>query len=315
MHIHSLKRAAIVACAIAASVAGPAAAATVPAELRVEAAGAQDLTHGWTYFSDTTTLAADKGAGCNGSGRRHTLQGPTALGILEYARRHNDRLDPLRVSDQFEFGLLVCGIGDFASAATRFWTYKVNHVAPEVAAEQYTLKPGDRVLWTFQDTETGENTGNELELVAPGTVEPGEPFEVTVNQYDFAGAKSPAVGAEVAGVVTDDQGEATITLAAGEPTAILRATRGVDVPSEPVRVCIGPCERIAKKRYFGTGARDVISAKGDFAEYVAAWGGDDRIDVRGDEFSDRVRCGGGRDRVFADSIDRVARDCERVTRS
>ena len=319
MHIHSLKRAAIVACALAATAAGPAAAATVPAELRVEAAGGLDLTHGWTYFSDTTTLATDRREGCNGSGRRHVLEGPTALGILEYARRHNGRLDPLRVSDQFEFGLLVCGIGESASSATRFWTYKVNHVAPEVAAEQYTLKPGDEVLWTFQDTETGENTGNELELVAPGTVELGEPFEVAVNQYDFAGTKSPAAGVQVASpggpVVTDEQGRATLTLDGDAPTAILRATRGTDVPSQPIRVCVGPCPSIAQKRYFGTGARDVIRAGEDFAERVHGAGGDDRIDVRGDESSDRVRCGSGRDRVFADAADRVARDCERVTRS
>ena len=318
MHIHSLKRAVIAACLLALTAAPAAVADSVPAELRVEAGAGADLTHGWTYFSDTTTIKTDTTEACGGSGQSHTFEGPTALGILEHARLHNDQLDPLRVSDKFDFGMLVCGIRDFTASDSRFWTYKVNHVAPEVAAEQYPLKSGDDVLWAFQNIESGSNTGNELELVSPATVEAGEPFEVTVSQYDFAGAKSPAAGVEVGGApgaVTDEQGRATVTLDDDRPSRVLRAYRGVDIPSAPVRVCVGRCERIAMKRIFGTAARDVIAARGDLAEYVYASGGNDRIDVRGDSFSDRVRCGAGRDRVLADADDRVGRDCERVTRS
>ena len=315
MHIISLRRAALAACVVAVLAAPQAVAATVPAELRVEATGGQDLTHGWTYFSDSATLLTDTSEPCGGKGQNVTLEGANGLSIVEHARRHNDRLDPLRVSDKFDFGLLVCGIGSFTASDSRFWTYKVNHVAPEVGAEQYPLKPGDDVLWSLQDIETGENTGNELELVAPTTVEQGEPFEVTVNQYDFSGQKSPAVGAAVGGKLTDAQGRATLTLDGSEASEILRAVRGTDIPSAPVRVCVGRCERIAQKRIFGTGAADVIVAKEAIAERVNASGGADRIDVRGDSSSDRVFCGSGRDRVFADQADRVARDCERVTRS
>jgi len=317
MHIPSFKRAALAACIIAIGAAAPAAAATVPAELRVEGSGDADLTHGWTYFSDTTTLTTDAAEPCNGTGRSHTFEGATALGILEHARRYNDRLDPLRVSDQFEFGLLVCGIGAFTSSDQQFWTVKVNHVGLEIAAEQYALEPGDEVLWTYQDTVTGANTGNELELIAPDTVEPNEPFEVTVNEYDFGGNRSPAAGAQVGGaaqVVTDDEGRAEVVLDGDDPSAILRAYRGTDVPSAPVRVCVGRCDRIAKERIFGTAARDVIRARGDYAEYVRAGAGRDRINVRGDSFSDRVRCGPGRDTVLADAEDRVGRGCERVRR-
>jgi len=315
MHIHSLKHAALVACAVAVLAAPQAVAATVPAELRVEATGGQDLTHGWTYFSDSATVLTDTSEACGGKGQNVTLEGANALSILDHARRHNDKLDPLRVSDKFDFGLLVCGIGAFNASDSRFWTYKVNHVAPEVGAEQYPLKPGDDVLWSLQDIGTGENTGNELELVAPRTVEAGEPFEVTVNQYDFSGQKSPAAGANVGGKLTDAQGRATVTFDDDQPSQILRAVRGMDIPSAPVRVCVGRCERIAQKRIFGTGAADVIVAKEAIAERVNAAGGNDRIDVRGDSYSDRVFCGSGRDRVFADDGDRVARDCERVTRS
>ena len=315
MHIHSLKRAALAACVVAVLAAPQAVAATVPAELRVEGGGGQDLTHGWTYFSDSATIATDTAEPCGGTGQSKTLEGANALSIVEHARRQNARLDPLRVSDKFDFGLLVCGIGAFTSSDSRFWTYKVNHVAPEVGAELYALKPGDDVLWAFQDIEANTNTGNELELIAPRTVEADEPFEVTVNQYDFAGQKSPAAGAQVGEALTDAEGRATLTLSGDDPSEILRAQRVSDIPSAPVRVCVGRCERIAQKRIFGTSARDVIEAKEDIAERVQASGGDDRIDVRGDSYSDRVFCGSGRDRVFADRRDRVARDCERVTRT
>lgn len=317
MHIHSLKRAAIAACVVGLATAPAAMAASVPAQLRVEGAGGADLTHGWTYYSDSATMKTHTSDACHGSGKTYSFEGPTALGILEQARQHTDALNPVRISDQFDFGMLVCRIGEFsASGADSYWTYKVNHVAPEVAAEQYALKPGDDVLWAFTDNTIGSNTGNELELVAPRTVVPDTPFEVTVNQYDFGGQKSPAAGAEVGGAVTDENGKATLAFGQAEPAHIIRAYRGGDIPSPPKRVCVTRCKRLAQKRIFGTYGPDVIRAHGDFAEFIYAAGGDDRIDVRGDaySYSDKVRCGAGHDRVRADEEDRVARDCEEVSR-
>lgn len=319
MHISSLVRAALAACVIAVPAASTAAAATVPADLRVEAVGDTDLSHGWTYFSDTAKITSDKSEACGGKGESHTLEGATALGLLDFARAHNDRLDPLRVSDEFDFGLLVCGIGSFVAdeSESKFWTYKVNHVAPEVGADQYSLKPGDEVLWVYANYATGANSGNELELAAPGTVEPGESFEVKVSQYDFAGTKSPAAGARVQvlggeEVVTDEEGKAQVTLDGKRKSPVLRAYRGTDIPSRGVRVCVDRCQKVYKERFFGTRQRDVIEAKGNFAELVKAGAGRDKIDVSGDSFSDRVICGGGRDTVVADAADRIARNCEKV---
>ena len=48
-------------------------------------------------------------------------------------------------------------------------------------------------------------------------------------------------------------------------------------------------------------------------DLVSAGGGDDAVFAR-DGTRDRIFCGPGRDRVVADRKDRVARDCERVTR-
>lgn len=321
MHIHSFTRAALAASVLAVTAAGPVAAATVPADLRVEATGNNDLSHGWTYFSDTTTLTSDTGEACGGKGQPHTLTGANALGILDAARGHNDRLEPIRFSDEFDFGLLVCGISSFlaSDAEAQYWTYKVNHVSPEVSADQYPLQPGDEVLWTFSNYTTGELSGNELELEAPESAGSGEPFEVTVSEYDFAGKKTPAAGAEVHGggqvVTTGADGKATVTIGGKTGSAVIRAYRGIDVPSRGVRVCVGTCQKIVKERLFGTGARDLIEAKNRaHAEFVDAGGGNDKIDVSGDTFSDKVRCGGGRDTVTADRRDRIASDCEKVTR-
>jgi hypothetical protein len=49
-------------------------------------------------------------------------------------------------------------------------------------------------------------------------------------------------------------------------------------------------------------------------DIVCGFGGNDRIDVRGGG-TDTVFCGPGRDTVLADATDRIAPDCERVTRS
>ncbi len=54
-------------------------------------------------------------------------------------------------------------------------------------------------------------------------------------------------------------------------------------------------------------------AGGSGRDRIAGGSGNDRIGSR-DRRKDRISCGSGRDRVAADRIDRVSRDCERVSR-
>ncbi len=61
----------------------------------------------------------------------------------------------------------------------------------------------------------------------------------------------------------------------------------------------------------GTGSDAIIPGSGK--DKVVAGGGNDTISSR-DRARDTVNCGAGRDRVAADRIDRVSRNCERVTR-
>jgi RTX calcium-binding nonapeptide repeat (4 copies) len=309
---------AVLATALALALAFPAAAAgrSVVADLHVEA-GDRPLAAG-SFVTDTARIQTDQRPGCDGSGNVATIQGPTALGLLAHASRVNGRLRPFGVSDEFDFGLFVCGVGDFVGSDTSFWLYKVDHVAPEVGGDQFRVSRGDDVLWYFQDTTTGTNTGDELVLEAPARARSGQPFEVTVWAYDAAGNRTAAADASVSGATvqrTDDEGKATIVSArTGEIR--LRAERGSDIPSAPLEVCLGErlrdCPATRGERIQGTSRGDRIRATGG-PDVVLGRGGADRISVRGGG-RDRVRCGSGRDRVSADRRDRVSRDCEVVRR-
>jgi Ca2+-binding RTX toxin-like protein len=65
-------------------------------------------------------------------------------------------------------------------------------------------------------------------------------------------------------------------------------------------------------RIHGTSSVDTIFGMGG-DDRIVAGDGDDTIYAR-DGQKDTVNCGSGYDRVVADQIDRVARDCESVSR-
>jgi RTX calcium-binding nonapeptide repeat (4 copies) len=312
------RRLVLAACA-ASLVAAPAAAADpVISELRVEAGRA--VVPGTSYVTDTTRIRTDTRPGCNGSGATKTVQGPSALGIVKSAARAPS-VRPFSVSDEFDFGLLVCGIGGTFAAAdgSSFWLYKVDHKSPEVGGDQFPLAGGEQVLWYFVDSNRGINTGSELELVAPARSRPGTPFTVQVTEYDAEGHSRPAGGVLVFGAggpqQTGPDGRARIV--PNEPGRLrLRAVRGNDVPAEPVSVCVNPalsrCPAIRGERIFGTNRADRIRGTRG-ADLIRARGGRDRINVRG-RGRDRVRCGRGRDVVRLGRHDRAARDCELIRR-
>ena len=190
-------------------------AAPVVAKLRVEGAG-QTLERGTSYVTDTSRIETDRRPVCGGSGRIVTIQGPSALGILDYAAPVNRSLRPLGVTDKFEFGPFVCGLGRFvAGDLSSYWLFKVDHRLAQVGADKVPLRRGSEVLWYFVNTATGTNTGVELELVAPARARIGEPFDVAVFAYNADGNRTPAAGAQVRGATvqtTDARGLARVTL-------------------------------------------------------------------------------------------------------
>ena len=305
----------VVAAATAAVLVPATATAAEQGDLRVEGAGRS--LGAATYLTDTARIKTTKSSSCKGSGEVKAIQGPTALGLLWSGAAATKALRPLAVSDEFDFGLFVCGVSSFVGGDTAYWLYKVDHKTPEVGADQFPLKGGEEVLWYFSDTVAGKNTGDELVLQAPARAKPDSTVAVRVWSYDSAGKRKPAAGAVVQGegdATTDAQGKASVKTPK-RGTLQLRAERGADVASQTLSVCITAKPRCASrrgKRIIGTAKADRIAGtKGP--DTVSSRGGADRLSFKGGG-RDTVSCGSGRDRVSADASDRLARDCEVVKR-
>ncbi len=254
----------VAACALALvlslSLAASAVAKGVAVDLRVVGKGGKVLTEETlstgTAKIKTSPKANCFGAGTAGSGKSVTVPGATALGALAQASQSTAALRPLLITDAFDFGLGICGVGGSVVSGKASWYLKVNHKGATVSGDAVKLRAGDEVLW---DLAPSYPYPNELALVAPERVESGVPFEVRVFSYDEKGKRKPVGGAKIAGVGTDAggavtaaDGRATVTLTAagGVPQyATLRATHGKEVPSpmEPVYLCVsGACVQTAK---------------------------------------------------------------------
>jgi len=137
----------------------------------------------------------------------------------------------------FSFGLQVITVGPDVSAGSVGWQFKVNHVSPQVGADQTPLAAGDSVLWFFG----GYAGARDLDVTpSADAVHRGTSFTVTVVSYDENGTPSPAAGASVAyGSATataDPQGRATF-IAQGNGVQGVRASRAGDVRSATRAVC------------------------------------------------------------------------------
>jgi len=105
---------------------------------------------------------------------------------------------------------------------------------------------------------------------------------------------------------------AFVPLASSSVTEVIRGTAGADR-------LIGTAQ---SDMLFGFGARDYLESRrgddflngGNGVDVLFAGAGADRIQAAFDGFADRVSCGLGRDIVVAERADRVATDCEVVSR-
>ena len=308
----------VLSCAGALALAAPAVASadSVVSKLRVEGADNTALDRGTSYSNDT--IKAKTSGACGDTNEdRYKLRGANASGLVAHAAHLNDDVDPFKVSDTFDFGLIVCRIGGFAAfSPNEAWLYKVNHKAAQVGGDQLRLDRGDEVLWYFANFDSGDNTGAELDLGAPDRAAPGEVVTVKARQYSADGDREPAAGVTVSGglapATTDADGEATVTLRPDDTT--LRGNRGDDIPAPPTKVCVDSdpddCPPRRGERIYGTDDGDKIKGTRG-ADKISARRGDDKIKVRGDGV-DKVDCGPGRDEVEADGKDKIDDDCERV---
>jgi hypothetical protein len=299
-----------------------ASAATKGADLRVVNTAGKALSE-FRQYTGTVRIRTDPDADCfgspGGSGDRVKVPGATGLGIVRDALETDRDLRPLSITDQFSFGLAVCGIGGFEAGGSSFWYLKRNHAGSQVGGDQLKLADGDRVLWYLS---SGFPPPAELMLRAPARAKPGVPFQVTVLQFDDSGTRLPAAGATVSGgtapVTTGPGGKATVTVAT-QGTSTLRATRSSDgsIPSNKVAVCansdLNKCPDAHGKRILGSHRADEIAGTRGW-DRISARGSDDVVDITSGGV-DRVSCGAGHDRVIlspGDGDDEVGDGCERV---
>ncbi|HEX6456674.1 MAG TPA: hypothetical protein VF009_09175 [Solirubrobacterales bacterium] len=227
------------ALSLALAVTGSASAAGFKAELRVVGAGGKILAEKPIATATTKVKTSPKatcfGAGTGGSGDPVKIKGNTAMGLLAHASKTVAALSPLLISDHFDFGLALCGIGKSIAKGKASWYLKVNHESLEVGGDAAIIHPGDEVLW---DLAPSYPYPDELVLEGPNTAKAGAPFKVRVFAYDEKGKSKPAAGVKVTGAseVTGKDGRTTVTLM--KPARLIARAAG-EIPSARLPVCIG----------------------------------------------------------------------------
>lgn len=233
------------ACALALpvflSIAAAASAKGVPVEVRVVGSGGKVLAERSLRATTTSVPTSPKatcfGSGSGGTGQPVRLKGATALGALSEAVQTVPGLRPLLVTDHFDFGLAVCGVGGdvVRTGSESSWYLKVNHRSQSVGGDQVKLHAGDEVLW---DLAPSYPYPDELSLVAPARATAGKPFTVRAYSYDEEGKRTPAAGVKVTGAdgLTGSDGRATVTLS--KPSRLI-ATKSEEITSGRIVVCLG----------------------------------------------------------------------------
>jgi hypothetical protein len=318
--VRSVVRVLLCACLFALTFASLAEAApkTTAAGLRVVDPDNETLTEG-TQLTGPVKIKTDKGASCfgrgtGGSGDRVSVPGSTALGQLANAAGVDDDVSPLGITDFFDFGLGICRIGSAVAPRSGYWYLKVNHEASFSGADQTEVRPGDEILWYLIE-DFNDPVPSELELDAPPTAKPGEPFEVKVIRWADDGGRSPAAGVHVtgAGAPTGADGKTTVTV--DGKTASLRATAAGAIASNEEVVCttaLRDCPAGYATTIGGTARGDEITA-GRRSERILAGAGKDEIDAREGRAPDRINCGPGKDRLIVPrKSPSKYRSCERV---
>lgn len=209
------------------------------AELRVVGSGGKVLAEKPVAMANTSVKTSPKatcfGPGSGGSGDAVQLKGTTAMGLLASGSKTIPALRPLLISDAFDFGLALCGVGSSVAKGKASWYLKINHKSLEVGGDAAKIKPGDEVLWTLAPSFPYPD---ELVLTAPNTAKAGMSFTVRVMAYDEKGRSKPQAGAKVTGATepTGADGRTTVTLS--KPAKLIARAAG-EIPSAREPVCVG----------------------------------------------------------------------------
>src|ERR1700754_1440725 len=108
-----------------------AAAKGFPADLRVIGSGGKVLAEKPVSTAITAVATSPKatcfGPGSGGSGDSVSIKSNTAMGLLARASKSTGSLRPLSISDSFDFGLALCGVGSSVAKGKSSWYLKINH--------------------------------------------------------------------------------------------------------------------------------------------------------------------------------------------
>lgn len=213
------------------------------ADLRVVGSGGKVLAEKTVVSAPVSVKTSPKatcfGPGTGGSGDKVALKANTAMGLLAAGSLSTPALRPLSISDHFDFGLALCGIGKSVAKGTASWYLKINHKSLQVGGEVAKIKPGDEVLWTLASTEAPDYTyPEELVLTAPGKVKAGQEFTVRAWTYDEKGKRKPAANVTVSRAAEPTDASGRVTLMLRKPAKLIARGKG-DIPSARVPVCVG----------------------------------------------------------------------------
>lgn len=318
----------------AAAAAAPTATPTATVDLRVLSAD-QVLEPGTSYVVGSERLRTDPEADCNfggtgGTGEVYRFEKPTAFGLLRAASRFNGDLRPLSVTDEFGFGLALCGVGELDDGPGTFWNLRKNTNEANKGGDILRVRDGDEITLFLSPDQFPDPNPGQLTLTAPAYSAPGTfTAHVELTQcvsdpktFEYVCSTGPAEDVLVSGgdadATTDAGGDATIPVAAAGEYG-LSASLAPNIPSRVVTVCVhanpSNCPAAHGKTIVGRDVADVIVDTRGF-DRVLARGGADRIRIRRGG-RDEVNCGGGRDVVVVDKGDRddvVFANCERTVR-
>jgi Domain of unknown function (DUF4430) len=228
---------AILVAALCAVGAGPALAAPVTVDFRIEG---KDATHfDGPVTSDVRTVDGHDNSGphtCDGTNNgQGGTPAPTAGTSLAEASERGpfsfvaSYFPPSAQGGDDLFLNTVNGETPDYSVDQTFWGFFVNGSFASVGMCQFRVQPSDRILFA---RVTGSETI--LQLAGPSTVSTGQPATYTVTD---ASSGAPVAGAGVGGQVTGADGTATATFDA-PGTRTLKATRANAVRSNGVTTCV-----------------------------------------------------------------------------
>jgi hypothetical protein len=259
------------------------------------------------------------GPGTGGSGKKVTVPGASALGQAVDASHTTRAARKISVSDNFDFGLAICGIGKAVATQKGFLYLKRNHVASQTGGDLTPVEKNDEILWYVVEDFT-DPPPVELEIKAPARAEQGGEFGVKVTAYADDGTKTAAKGIKIEGAQkpTDADGRTTVSVndavQVGELLLLVAADDGA-IPATTL-VCVQSrlqeCPAGYARRINGTTQADRI-ATGRQAEYVSAGAGDDEIVGKSTSAPDFVDCGPGEDRVSGYGRGLDTKGCEKVS--